>query len=184
MNDLKFAFRQLWKTPGFTIAAVTVLALGIGVNTAIFSLVNAMFFAAAALAKPAEMVQLFSQDKKDPKSFALFLSDLLRHPRAEHGLLRRVAHRRWSASARKGTRGARWPTRELELFPVLGFMPALGRAFSAGGRKARAQRAVAIVSYSYWKKHGRDPALLGRRSRSMAAPSPSSASCRKDLPAR
>src|SRR5437764_13443515 len=72
LHDFKFAFRQLWKAPGFTIAAVTVLALGIGVNTAVFTLVNTLFFAPPAYAKPHEMVQLFSQDKKDPKKFRGF----------------------------------------------------------------------------------------------------------------
>src|SRR5207245_1977564 len=72
IRDLKFAFRQLLKAPGFTIAAVIVLALGIGVNTAVFSLVNRLFFAPPAYAKPHEMVQLFSQDKKDPKKFRGF----------------------------------------------------------------------------------------------------------------
>src|SRR2546423_8333942 len=72
MRDFKFAFRQLFKAPAFTIAAVTILALGIGVNTAVFSLVNALFFAPPAYAKPHEMAQLFSQDKKDPKKFRGF----------------------------------------------------------------------------------------------------------------
>jgi len=66
IRDFKFAFRQLLKAPGFTIAAATVLALGIGVNTAVFSLVNTLFFAPPSYANPHEMVQLFSQDKKDP----------------------------------------------------------------------------------------------------------------------
>ena len=72
MNDLRYAFRQLWKSPSFTIAAVAVLALGIGVNTAIFSLVNVMVFQPPAYQRPAEIVQLFSQDKKDPKNFRAF----------------------------------------------------------------------------------------------------------------
>src|SRR3954462_7827046 len=72
VRDLRFAVRQLSKAPGFTIAAVTVLALGIGVNTAVFSLVNTLFFAAPAFVKPHEMVQLFSQDTKDPKKFRGF----------------------------------------------------------------------------------------------------------------
>ena len=72
MQDFRFAFRQLWKSPGFTAAAVVVLALGIGVNTAIFSLVNVMLFQPPNYARPSEIVQLFSQDKKDPKSFRAF----------------------------------------------------------------------------------------------------------------
>ena len=72
IRDLKFAFRQLFKAPAFLISAVTVLALGIGVNTAVFTLVNRLFFAPPAYAKPHEMVQLFSQDKKDPKKFRGF----------------------------------------------------------------------------------------------------------------
>jgi hypothetical protein len=72
IRDLKFAFRQLFKAPAFTIAAATVLALGIGVNTAVFSLVNTIFFAPPAYIKPHEMMQLFSQDKKDPKKFRGF----------------------------------------------------------------------------------------------------------------
>src|SRR5437773_11029056 len=72
IRDLKFAFRQLFKAPAFMISAVTVLALGIGVNTAVFTLVNRIFFAPPAYAKPHEMVQLFSQDKKDPKKFRGF----------------------------------------------------------------------------------------------------------------
>src|SRR6478609_12160396 len=72
VRDLRFAVRQLSKSPGFTIAAVTVLALGIGANTAVFSLVNTLFFAPPAYAKPHEMVQVFSQDKNDPKKFRGF----------------------------------------------------------------------------------------------------------------
>src|SRR4029078_10568851 len=72
IRDLKFGFRRLSKAPAFTIAAVTVLALGIGVNTAVFTLVHTLFFAPPAYAKPHEMVQLFSQDKKDPKKFRGF----------------------------------------------------------------------------------------------------------------
>src|SRR6478735_6045136 len=72
VRDLRFAVRQLSKSPGFTIAAVTVLALGIGVNTAVFSLINTLFFAPPAYSKPHEMVQVFSQAKKDPKKFRGF----------------------------------------------------------------------------------------------------------------
>ena len=72
IGDFRFAFRQLIKAPGFTIAAVLVLALGIGANTAVFSLVHQMLFAPPGYARPHELVQLFSQDKKNPKTFRAF----------------------------------------------------------------------------------------------------------------
>src|SRR3954463_14191696 len=72
IQDFRFAFRQLIKAPGFTVAAVLVLALGIGANTAVFSLLYKLFFAPPAYAQPHEMVQLFSQDAKDPKKFRGF----------------------------------------------------------------------------------------------------------------
>src|SRR3954462_9188779 len=72
MHDLRFAVRQLWKAPGFTIAAVLVLTLGIGANTAVFSLVHTMLFAPPGYAHPEELVQIFSQDTKNPKSFQIF----------------------------------------------------------------------------------------------------------------
>ena len=72
IRDFKFAFRQLLKAPGFTIAAVIVLALGIGANSAVFSLVNTVFFAPPAYARPHELLQVFSQDKKSPKTYRGF----------------------------------------------------------------------------------------------------------------
>ena len=72
LHDFRFAFRQLGKARAFTAAAVIVLALGIGVNTAIFSLVNALLFQPPHYPKPDEVVQVFSQDKKNPKTFRGF----------------------------------------------------------------------------------------------------------------
>src|SRR4029450_681059 len=65
LNDVKFAIRRLFKTPGFTVSAVIVLALGIGVNTAVFVVVHTLLLAPPPFSKPAEVVQIFSQDKKN-----------------------------------------------------------------------------------------------------------------------
>ena len=72
IQDLRFAFRLLLKSPGFSVIAILTLACGIGVNTAVFSLVHALLFQAPAYARPAQMVQLFSQNAKDPKVFRGF----------------------------------------------------------------------------------------------------------------
>src|SRR6184192_991486 len=63
MNDLKFAFRQLCKSPGFTLVAVLTLALGIGLNTAIFSLINDLFLRGLPFKEPSRVVHLYSGDK-------------------------------------------------------------------------------------------------------------------------
>jgi predicted permease len=165
MNDFRFAFRQLWKAPGFTVAAVAVLALGIGVNTAIFSLVNVMVFQPPAYERPAEIVQLFSQDKKDRKNFRAFsyptYSDIREQNTVFSGLL---AHDDSVVGiGEKGHfRRAVVDIVSSNYFSVLGVLPAYGRPFLPEEEKPGANKRVAVVSYSYWQKHSRDPSLLGR----------------------
>ena len=165
INDLRFAFRQLWKAPAFTVAAVAVLALGIGVNTAIFSLVNVMVFQPPAYKDPGEVVQLFSQDKKDPKNFRAFsyptYSDIREQNTVFSGLL---AHDDSVVGiGEKGNfRRAVVDIVSSNYFSVLGVMPAYGRPFLAEEERPGANKHVAVVSHSYWEKHSRDPSLLGR----------------------
>src|SRR5437762_9753624 len=85
-HDFRFACRQLIKAPGFAIAAILVLALGIGANTAVFSLVDTMLFAPPGYAKLHELVQIFSQDKKNPKSFRAFSYPTLTDIRAQNSV--------------------------------------------------------------------------------------------------
>src|ERR1700730_3841985 len=132
IQDFRFAFRQLQKSPSFTIAAVAVLALGIGVNTAIFSLVDTMLFKPPAYQEPSEIVQLFSQDMKNPKSFRSFsyptYSDIREQNTLFSGLL---AH--YDTIVGLGEKGN---TRRIladlvsaNYFSVLGVSPAQGRSF-------------------------------------------------------
>src|ERR1051326_6771275 len=79
LQDLRFAVRQLFKAPGFSIAAVVVLALGIGANTAVFSLVHTLFFAPPSFARPHEMAYNLALvgigERGDPRrSFAAMVS--------------------------------------------------------------------------------------------------------------
>ena len=66
MNDLRFAFRQLLKNPGFTTVAVLTLALGIGANTAIFSVVDALMLRALPVRNPEQLVMLWTRDGPRP----------------------------------------------------------------------------------------------------------------------
>ena len=164
IQDFKFAFRQLFKAPGFTIAAVTVLALGIGVNTAVFSLVNTLFFAPPAYVSPHEMVQLFSQDKKDPKKFRGFSYPTYVDVREQNTVFTDVMsfNLAFIGIGQKGdTRRAFAGIVSSNYFSVLGVPVARGRAFVPDEEMPGRNTQVAIVSYSYWQKHALDPNVLG-----------------------
>jgi len=164
IQDFRFAFRLLVKAPGFTIAAVLVLALGIGANTAVFSLVNKLFFATPAYARPHEMVQLFSQDKKDPKKFRGFSYPTYRDIREQNTVFSDVMTFRFAlvGLGQKGdTRRAFASVVSSNYFSVLGVPVARGRAFLPEEETPGRNAPVVIVSYSYWQKHGLDPTLLG-----------------------
>src|SRR5436190_5119868 len=164
IRDLRFAFRQLFKAPAFTISAVTVLALGIGVNTAVFTLVHRLFFAPPAYANPHEMVQLFSQDKKDPKKFRGFSYPTYLDIREQNTVLSDVMSFNLAlvGLGQKGdTRRAFSAIVTSNYFSVLGVPLARGRAFLSEEETPGHNTPVAIVSYSYWQKHDLDPSLLG-----------------------
>jgi predicted permease len=164
IRDLKFAFRQLFKAPAFMISAITVLALGIGVNTSVFTLVNRLFFAPPAYAKPHEMVQLFSQDKKDPKKFRGFSYPTYLDVREQNTVFSDVMSFNLAlvGIGQKGdTRRAFSAVVTSNYFSVLGVPLARGRAFLPEEETPGRNTPVAIASYSYWQKHGFDPNVLG-----------------------
>src|SRR5437867_4029635 len=164
MRDFKFAFRQLLKAPAFTIAAVTVLALGIGVNTAVFGLVNTVFFAPPAYIKPHEMVQLFSQDKKDTKKSRGFSYPTYVDIREQNTVFSDVMSFNLAlvGIGQKGdTRRAFSAIVTSNYFSVLGVPLARGRPFLPEEETPGHNAPVAIASYSYWQKHGIDPNILG-----------------------
>ena len=164
IQDLKFSIRQLFKAPGFTVAAVIVLALGIGANTAVFSLVHTMFFAPPPYAKPREVVQIFSQDKKNPKTYRGFSYPTYQDIRAQNTVFSDVMSYNLAiiGLGQKGdTRRTFGGIISSNYFSVLGVPLARGRTFTPDEEALGRNAPVAIVSYAYWQKHNLDPAVLG-----------------------
>ncbi len=132
MNDIRFAIRLLLKSPGFSAIAILTLALGIGVNMAVFSLIHTLFFQAPDYSRPNEIVQLFSQDARNPKSFRGFSYPTYRDIREQNtvfsGLL---AHNLAMVGiGEKGnTRRVFADVVSSNYFSVLGAAPMQGRAF-------------------------------------------------------
>ena len=165
-SDFKFAFRTLTKTPGFTAAAVTVLALGIGANTAVFSLVNALLFAPPSFTQPAQIVQVFSQDTKNPKSFRPFSYPTFQDIRGKNSVFTDTMAFNLAmvgVGEKDNTRRVFAALVSSNYFAVLGVMPAQGRGFLPSEETPGRASPVVIVSHNFWKKHGSDPAFVGSK---------------------
>jgi len=164
MHDLRFAVRQLWKAPGFTIAAVLVLTLGIGANTAVFSLVHTMLFAPPGYARPNELVQIFSQDTKNPKSFREFSYPTLNDLRQQNAVFSGVAGFNVGMvglGEKNSTRRTFASIVTANYFEVLGVAPVIGRVFTLEEEQPGRAALVALVSYGYWMRHNREASVLG-----------------------
>src|SRR5688572_25475306 len=131
MSDLKFAFRQLLKNPGFTIVAVLTLALGIGANTAIFSVVNAVLLKPLPYREPGQLVQLREQGSGKPNPVIGSVTFI--EIKAQSQSLARVAaysdgdmNLAGAGSVERVVAGAV----TADFLPLLGVQPALGRNFT------------------------------------------------------
>src|SRR6266550_6767678 len=161
IHDLKFAVRQLFKAPGFAIAAVIVLALGIGANTAVFSLVHTLFFKPPAYAQPNQVVQVFSQDQKNPKTYRGFSYPTYRDIREQNNVFTDTMAYNLAlvGIGQKGdTRRAFAAIVSSNYFAVLGVNMARGRSFLPEEETPGRAAPVAIVSNGYWQKQNQ-PAL-------------------------
>jgi predicted permease len=167
MNDLKFAFRQLLKNPGFTAVAVLTLALGIGANTAMFSLLNTLLFRALPYPEPERLVGVFRTSPHSqswPHSPGNF-SDY----REQNKVFERLAvYRRSSYNISESDQA----TERLDgmritedFFPALGVQPMLGRVFIPEEDQSGAD-AVIVLSHRFWmRRFGGDTNILGRNVR-------------------
>ncbi len=175
MRALKYAFRTLAKTPFVTLVAIVSLALGIGANTAIFSLFDQMLLRALPVEQPGELVNLTAPGPnpgsqscnqagscQDLWSYPMF-RDLEREQVSFTGI---AAHRLFGANlALEGSS----PTSGQgllvsgEYFPVLGLQPVLGRLFGPADDERIAEHPLAVLSYDYWENNlGADRSVLNR----------------------
>ena len=166
IHDFRFALRQLVKAKGFTAAAVIVLALGIGANIAIFGILNTLLFKPPAYPKAEEIVQVYSQDKKNPDKFRGFSYPTFREIREQNTVLAAVmAHNLTLVGLDDAGRTRRTFADVVtsDFFAVMGVAPVHGRGFLPEEEEPGTSPAVAVVSHSYWEKQGRNAALLGSK---------------------
>jgi predicted permease len=168
LHDLRFGLRLLRKAPGFTAAALALLALGIGLNSAMFTFVHALVFSPRAFADPERIVQLYTQDRKDPGRYRPFSYPVWRELDNRRDLFSGVlAFNLTLVGVQSGTetRRAFGSMVSSNYFETLGVPLARGRPFSLEEERPGAAEPVVIVSHAHWRKTGFSPDLLGGRLR-------------------
>jgi putative ABC transport system permease protein len=165
MNDLRFAFRQLRKSPGFTLVAVITLALGIGANTAIFSVINAVLLRPLPYPEANRIVTLNESTPSQPEisiSWPNFLDwKALSNVFESLAIGRRESFNLSDVEGRGPERVSGFVV-TASFFKVIGLNPQIGRTFSEEEDKAGGQR-LAVISDGLWQRaFNRDPAVLGR----------------------
>ena len=164
LNDARFGLRTLWKRPGFTLVAVLTLALGVGANTAIFSVVNGVLLRPLPLKEAERLVLVYETTPQTPRDYVSVpnLEDYRAAARSFEGFATYVPQ---SVNL---TGGGAEPERVVgafvtsSFFPVVGAEPALGRALlpeddaQGGGR-------VAVLGHALWQnRFGADRGVVGK----------------------
>jgi predicted permease len=164
LQDLRYAVRMLARSPGFTAAAVLSLALGIGANTAIFSLVNAALFAPLPVREPERLVRVYTSDSRNPGYSGTSFPNFRDYEEQAKGSLESLAAYDWVPLSLSNGSSPELVFGQIvtaNYFDVVGVRPVLGRGF-APVEDTRPDP-VAILSDGLWKRRfGGDPGIVGR----------------------
>ncbi len=167
-KDVRFALRTLAKSPGFTAVAVLTLSLGVGANTAIFSIVYDFIFGPRPYPHDAQVVQFYTQDKKHPRNFRPFsyptYTDIRKQSAARAVFSGVLAHNVAMVSLGEGETSRRTFVAIVSsnYFRTLEVPLLRGRAFLPEEETPGSAAPVVIASYLYWKNTGFDPQLVGK----------------------
>jgi putative ABC transport system permease protein len=163
-QDLRYGWRMLRRSPGFTVVALLTLALGIGANTAIFSVVNAVLLRPLPYQDPDRLVMLWTADPKRDIHEAGTSYPTVTDWRTQSRSFAELAI--WAGSPLLLV-GGNEPERivgqfvSANLFPLLGVPPLLGRTFTPEEEQRR--EPLVVLSYDLWQRRfGADPSVLGK----------------------
>jgi putative ABC transport system permease protein len=166
IRDFKFAFRQLLKSPGFTAVAVLTLALAIGVNSAIFALINSVVLHPVVPERPNEVVNVFSARQNASHDYRQFSYNEYRELRENGGgdVFADVAALEFAVAGigrdHEMRRSFAFLTSE-NYFSLMGAKPYRGRFYSGEECKPNANIAVVVTSYGFWKRMGSRADFVG-----------------------
>ncbi|HEX3748219.1 MAG TPA: ABC transporter permease [Bryobacteraceae bacterium] len=172
MRDFRYALRQLFRTPGFTAVAILTLALGIGANAAIFSVMNALLLRYLPAQDPASLVYLHTTGNPNGSSQTGYGDTSLTMPifeqlRKQKDVFSDIVAYVPLSIGKVAVRYGKEPQEAAaemvsgNFFTMLGVLPAAGRTFNVSDEAA--QSSVAVLSYACWtRQFGRDRSVIGQ----------------------
>ena len=163
LRDIRFAVRSFLKSPGFTAVAVATLALGIGANTTIFSLINGILLRPLPYHDPDKLValDLMSGPSQFPWSYPMF-DDLRRDQQSFQDV---AGFASWSGNLTRIDNPLRLQVElvSASYFPMLGIEPALGRLFRPEDDRLANAHPLALLSFKLWRQqYGGEAGIIGR----------------------
>jgi len=171
LTDIRYGIRQLIKHPGFTLVAILTLALGIGANTAIFSVVNAVLLKPLPFPAPEELVAVgtvdLSESTSPPRLYSLGFPDFADFREQNRSFSSMAVYRDRTVALvdEKGAQSVRGEKVSGEFFDVLGIKPILGRGFTRADEQAGGGPGglKIVLSYGFWQSHfNRADDVIGR----------------------
>ena len=163
LQDLRYGLRTFRKAPGLAVIAVITLALGIGANTSMYSIVNGVLLRPLPYANPDRLLRLATstpQFKDASVSYPNFLDWQQRSRSFEHLALYR--NQNWTLTGVPDPERLRGEMASAAIFPALGIHPIIGRVFTPE-EDQRGAAPVVVLTSSFWKtRFGGDPGILGR----------------------
>jgi putative ABC transport system permease protein len=167
MNDFRFALRQLRKSPGFTSLAIITLALGIGVNSAIFALINGVVLRSTIPLRPDEVVNVFTVRQNASHDYRQFSHTEYRELSENGGdIFADVAALEFAVAGigqdQNMRRSFAFLTSE-NFFSLMGVRPVIGRFYNAEECRPNANLPVVVASYPFWKRMGGRQDFVGSK---------------------
>ncbi len=174
-RDLMYALRQFKRSPGFAAVAILSLALGIGANSAIFSILNALLFKSLPVAAPDELFVIRQQSRAAvPQRFSYPMFLRLREADSGAKGIAAMSHvARAQTTLESGVRSEVAPVQLVsgEFFSVLGLSPALGRLLTPADNQTVGGNPVAVISQGFWQRgFAGSPDVIGRSIRLNGSP--------------
>jgi predicted permease len=167
-RDIRYAFRQLVQNPGFAVTAIVTLALGIGVNTAIFSMVNGLVFSSLHVEQESRVREIGFRQKAQSWQPSLSVAEYQQLSDATKGVFSSVfaSEVGLDGVSMEGSKPDRAFTQYVtgNYFEGLGVRPVLGRFFAPSEGLTPGADPYVVLSYAYWKQHfAADANIVGRK---------------------